>query len=697
MIQDRRPPTTDPHGETAPPKSGFSLDLPELVLFFTVLVFYAVTRLYGIEDFPIYFFCDEAQQANQASHLVENGFRDNQGNLLPAYFQNVRVYNLGLSVYVHALPVTLLGKSIVVVRGTSVAVGLLGVAALMLALKWFFSARLWWAGGLVMAALPAWFLHSRTAFETVMMVSFYATFVLAYLLYRKVSPRWLPLAVVAGAATFYSYSNGQGVMFVTCLLLLITDWRYHWRVIRTDKAAFFAALATLVLVAFPYLHFRFVLHPEMMSAHFADLDSYWFTDIPLSQKVATFVTTWLTGMGPGYWFTEDVTELARHRMLGYPHLPLWSAPLIAIGLGLSLWRSRRSPAYRLVLIAILAAPFSASLVELRITRVLAMMVPATLLATVGLDRVGRWVERWVPKRAFSAAVGLILAAATVTMARDALVHGALWFRDYGMHGMQWGAKQLFTEVDFRLEHAPDAEFTISHYWGNNPATLAEFFLDKPLLDRIHLEVIDDFLYERRERLNPRNAFVLTRAEYDQALANPKIEVGDTYSAIPYPDGTPGFYITRLAYTPEADSIFEIERAARRELVESTIEIGGAATRLRHPRLDQGEISNAFDGDERTLARTLDANPTQLEFFFSTPRPVSCVRLHLWGNTYSLEFTARHADGTESLISKTARGSEFGEPIVITFPERFEDVETLTMVIARASDAHIHLREIEIVP
>ena len=38
-----------------------------------------------------------------------------------------------------------------------------------------------------MAALPAWFLHSRTAFETVMMVGFYAVFVLAYLLYREVS------------------------------------------------------------------------------------------------------------------------------------------------------------------------------------------------------------------------------------------------------------------------------------------------------------------------------------------------------------------------------------------------------------------------------------------------------------------------------------------------------------------------------
>ena len=54
-------------------------------------------------DFPIYFFCDEAHQANLAHDLVANDFRDEDGNLFPAYFRNVRVFNLGLSVWIHAL------------------------------------------------------------------------------------------------------------------------------------------------------------------------------------------------------------------------------------------------------------------------------------------------------------------------------------------------------------------------------------------------------------------------------------------------------------------------------------------------------------------------------------------------------------------------------------------------------------------
>jgi hypothetical protein len=218
---------------------------------------------------------------------------------LPAYFLNVDKYSLSLTVWIYALPVALFGKSILVVRGTAVCFGLFGVASMMLVLKWFFSSRLWWAGGLVMASLPAWLIHSRTGFETPFMVSFFATFLLTCLLYRVHSPRWLPAAVVAGAATFYSYTNGQGVMFVSCLLLLIVDWPYHRRVIKENRRAFSSGVLAIVLVSAPYLHFRFVRQPEIMVEHLKILRSYWVTDQPLTDKLATFGSTYLRGLSPG--------------------------------------------------------------------------------------------------------------------------------------------------------------------------------------------------------------------------------------------------------------------------------------------------------------------------------------------------------------------------------------------------------------
>lgn len=64
------------------------------------------------------------------------------GRILPAYFLNVEKYSLSLTVWIFALPIALLGKSILVARATPVCIALFGVASVMLVLKGFFSSRL---------------------------------------------------------------------------------------------------------------------------------------------------------------------------------------------------------------------------------------------------------------------------------------------------------------------------------------------------------------------------------------------------------------------------------------------------------------------------------------------------------------------------------------------------------------------------
>ena len=694
--------SSETHGSRQPDSgplertSRFFLTTSEWTILVAVLVFYAATRLYGIVDYPIYFFCDEAHQANLARDLVINEFHDEDGVPFPAYFRNVRVFNLGLSVWIHALPVTVFGMNILTVRATSVLVGLLGAAALMLALKWFFGARLWWAGGLVMAVLPAWFLHSRTAFETAMMVGFYAIFVLAYLLYREVSAWWLAAAVTSGAATFYSYSNGQGVMFVTCLLLLVVDWRYHWRVVTRHRGAAALGLVVLLLVAAPYLRFRFVLHPEMMDLHLQDLESYWVDDTPTREKVGTFVRTYLRGVSPGYWFSEDLNELERHRMLGYPHLPLWLAPAVLLGLLVSIVRSPRSAAHRLVLIAGLAAPFSASLVGLRITRVLAMVVPATLAATLGLDQLRRWLARYLPDRMIEIAVAVGLASTSIAMTRDALVNGPLWFRDYGLHGLQWGSKELFGELNRHLATAPpDSMIAISHLWANNTNAFGDFFLDGDDLRNVHWIVMDEILRDRLWEVQPTTLFVLTPHEFARAQESPKLLIEDDFSVIPDPAGQPGFYLVRLAYTTEADALFAAEREQRRQLADAIVTIDGARVKVRHPKLDKGGIGNAFDGDTRSLARTLDGNPTTLVLSFPEPRSVTGVRFHLWTDHYNVDIRATRSNGEVVVVRGDYITGMPPEAFEVLFDDAIPDVMQLKFHVAKPGDVHIHMREIEI--
>ena len=70
-------------------------DLANL-LFVGALIVYLVTRLIGLDRFPIYFFTDDANQTQSIANLVENDYRlDNV--LLPTYFPNGSYFNLGVA------------------------------------------------------------------------------------------------------------------------------------------------------------------------------------------------------------------------------------------------------------------------------------------------------------------------------------------------------------------------------------------------------------------------------------------------------------------------------------------------------------------------------------------------------------------------------------------------------------------------
>jgi len=274
-----------------------SSDRLALLLFCLSLAVYLLTRLVRLPDFPIYFFTDEAIQTQHAADLIANDFRNPEGILMPTFFENGGQYNLGLSVYIQVLPTLLFGKSVWITRGVSALVSLLAAVFLGLILKDFFHSRSWWLGTLLLAAAPAWFLHSRTAFETVMMTSLYAGFIYFYLQYRTRKPGYLYLSLVFGACAFYAYSPGQVIMVATAFLLVIADARYHWE----HRKTVLIGLGLLVLLAVPYLRFM-LIGGEATLQHLALLNSYWVKPIPLLEKVGMYLLRYLKGFNPLYWF-----------------------------------------------------------------------------------------------------------------------------------------------------------------------------------------------------------------------------------------------------------------------------------------------------------------------------------------------------------------------------------------------------------
>ena len=682
-------------------------------LFIAALAVYLLTRLVGLTDFPIYFFGDEAIQTASASDLAQRGMRGPDGTLLPTYFQNGQYFNLSASVYLQVLPQILFGKSIFVTRAASVLVTMLAATCVGLMLRDFFGGttpphfggtRRWWLATILLSVVPAWFLHSRTAFETVLFVSFYAAFLYFYLEYRLRNPLRVYWAVIFAGLAFYSYSPGQLVLAVTGVLLFVSDLKYHWQ----QRAILVKAVGLLALVAIPYIRFRLLADYSPLD-HLRSLGSYWIQPTPVTEKLAQFFSEYLRGLSPGYWFF-DAPDMARHQMRGYGNIPPWFAPFMLVGIALSLLRWR-SPAYRLALLAALAAPSGAALAEIGITRILVFVVPASLLTALGLDWALNGLEKLAARlrhaiftgptfgNALSLIVFAFLAAWNVTMLVDALKNGPTWYTDYGLYGMQYGAKQVYQEtVVPALQQDPDARFVVTPSWANGAEHFIGFFVPKDLQPRIALGQVYDFL-KTGPIFTEKNYFVVTFQEYEKISADPKFKEVIVRSTIPYPDGRDGFYIINIQPSENIDALLADEDFIRRTPVEQTVEWMGQTIRVVHSPLGGGSFSDLIDRDVHTLAKGEQANPIVYEIFFT--QPVSASELVVTtGSMRDLDIVVRlYPVGESTPITYSNNFKDLPDDPTFTIPftqgpNQFERVYLSISDNNQGEFAQVHIREIE---
>ncbi|HEX9090449.1 MAG TPA: glycosyltransferase family 39 protein, partial [Anaerolineales bacterium] len=605
----------------------------EMALFLFAIGLYLSTRLIGLQDFPIYFFTDEAVQTVMAEDFVHNNLRNYGGELLPTYFNKDPTYNLSsVSVYLQVIPYLLFGKSVFVTRAVSVLISTLGALAVGLILRDIFKQRYWWCGVLLLSIAPAWFLHSRTAFETVEMASFYAGFLYFYLRYRYISPKALFPALVMGALVFYTYSPGQLVIVVTGILLLLSDIRYHWK---NRKTALWGLLLLAVLVV-PYLRYS-ITHPGALMQHLSTRAPYWAQNIGLWDKLSKYFANYVSGLNPMYWFLPNQTDLQRHLMKGYGHLFIATLPLFTLGLIIVITRLR-SPAHRAVFLAALAAPSGSALVGVGITRLLVFVIPAVLMIALGLELLLSWIEKlvkWIGMRrgriidgrklspVASVVLGLVLSLANIYMLRDALVNGPTWYQDYTLAGMQYGARQLFGAINDYLGQHPDAQLVVSPSWTNGADAVAEFFLSDG--SHVRLGSVEGHLYQHLP-LDDNLVFVMLPVEMDKVVSSGKFKNMRVDEVLPYPNGAPGFYFVHLQYVDNIDQILAAEQEERNALQESNLMIGGELVQVGYSMLDMGSIELLFDGDPNTVARTLEANPFVIELTFPDERLISGYRI-----------------------------------------------------------------------
>lgn len=592
------------------------------VLVILSLFLYTFSRFAGLNRFPAFFFSDEAMQTIFAEKLIDNNFIAANNKNIPVYVtvEGDR-WSPMASIYIQAGSVLLFGKSVLQTRATSIFIGFLGVISIGLILKYIFNQKYWWVAILFLTLLPAWFLHSRTAFETVMATAFFAIFLLFYLLYRYRDPNFIFGAVIFGALSFYSYSNSQALMGVMAIGLAISDFSYH----RKNRRILLWTLPLVVLAAIPFIIFQLKV-PDGLATHLRAINSYWFQSLSISQKLLIFFKNYLIGLSPNYWFIENSRDLIRHRMVGYGHIPLWSLPMVITGLVLAI-KNFREPSYRAILISILAAPVGGSMLEISIARILAMIVPITLLAIIGLDWLFGWVERKIKLVFIAAGAFIILAALSIFTLNDAVINGPLWTNVYGLYGLQYGAVQIFEEtLPAYVQDKSVRNIIVSPVWANATNRFVEFFFSaEEGRNRIAIEGLDTYLL-RKQDIDSSDLFVWTTEEYQRAVESGKFKSIKVEKVIPYPSGEPGFFVARMQYADNIDEIFAAEKEARSKPIEEEIELDGQLVRVTYSRIDGGELNNIFDNDVKTLMRGLEANPFIVQLEFDEPRSINTVDL-----------------------------------------------------------------------
>lgn len=672
----------------------------EAWLFALALVIYTLTRLWGLTDFPIYFFTDEAIQTVSAENLLQNQLRSPEGIFLPTYFQNGSYFNLSLSVYVQLLPTLLFGKSVFVTRAVSVFISFIGVWAVGITLRDIYKARYWWAGTLMFSIVPAWFLHSRTAFETVLFVSMYAVMLHAYLLYRYRNPRFLFLAIFMAGLSFYSYNPGQLLVVVTWVLFLFSDLPYHWK----NRRLGLPAVGLILLLALPYLRFRWQSNFEPQS-HLTLLGSYWMTPTPLNEKLARFWQEYLRGLSPAYWFFPNEHDLPRHLMKGYGHLSGIWMPFAAVGLLNAVWKWRFS-VYRNLILILLVAPSAAALVGIGITRVLVFIIPAVLLITLGLELVLGWLEKALVKvvkactyegtfKMLSVFLAIGLCWANIAMLRDALINGSTWYEDYGLGGLQYGAQQLFPEVIEYLEENPDQELLISPNWTNGADVVARFFLPEGL--PVRMGNIEGYMFEQLP-LDEGLTLVMIPEELEKTIASGKFRNLEILRTLYFPNHKPGFIFVKLRYTENIAEILEEEREARRELQADELIIDGQTIGVRYSLLDMGTIQHIFDGDLNTVASTLEANPFVIELSFPEGTFVNGYSMTTGSSGVRVSVNLYADQDADPIIyTKEFKGSvaEPGYSVTFGHDEPIRLVRFEILEVGVNEPAHVHVWEIDL--
>jgi hypothetical protein len=369
--------------------------------------------------------------------------------------------------------------------------------------------------------------------------------------------------------------------------------------------------------------------------------------------------------------------------------------------------ARTAAAVLLVVLGIAIAWRSEAVVDklaaLALTLVLAVQVSG-VLKRFAMELNGSSAPALVPPSSSSRvqtflAVSVFVALVSVNsyMLYDSVRNGPLWYEDYGMGGMQYGAFQMFDLLEEYRHNHPRDQIIFSPDWANGTDELARFFLGDSSL--IEIASVRGHIAEKLP-LDDNTLFVITPTEFNLLAEVGKFKDINVVTIIPYPNGKPGFYFVKLRYVDQIDEIFAAEKAAQMVLREATVTIDGESVQVKHSYMDADDqaasIALVFDNDLYTLAKTYKLNPFVMELTFPQQRTLSGFTVFI--GSANVEITLRcHATADSEPVTYTFQGQGTVENQGLSFelPEP-TDVQILHVEVREPNsleDAFVHVWEL----
>jgi hypothetical protein len=297
-----------------------------------------------------------------------------------------------------------------------------------------------------------------------------------------------------------------------------------------------------------------------------------------------------------------------------------------------------------VLITLLVAPIGGVLVQANVLRDLIMVIPATLVTTIGLAAALEWIVQRRPRayRAIASFTCTALIAANLFMLGDALTNGPTWYDNYGLSGLQYGGPQVFTAIRDYLEREPQTEVRLFPSWFNGAEMLRRYFTSHD--PRVQLLNFDDFLASKTD-LTDQTLLVMDRASYQRLKDSGKFIDVQEAQTLPLPDRSPGFYFVHARYAPDIDAQLAREREAREQMSREGTVVDGQLWWGTHSPLQQGALQNLFDGNPETWVQTRGSNPLVIDI--TLPESRRMTGLTLRGGSPDLDLVVElYAEGAD---------------------------------------------------